>query len=91
MQNYNKIAFQKGGLRWQTISEMPAIISNHRFFSVDVFDTLLFRLCRSPRDVFRFIENRLEVTGKIRYFSDYRIAAEQQAREDASKNNREDG
>lgn len=71
-------------------SEVGAAIAAHEFYSVDIFDTLLYRLCRSPIDVFRFMEQRADVVQATRHFTDYRVAAEQLARDDAKDRGAED-
>jgi HAD superfamily hydrolase (TIGR01549 family) len=55
--------------------------------SVDFFDTLVFRLCNHPADVFTALGERLRDNGLLRYvispqeFREIRIAAEQKARQ----------
>ncbi|WP_282152196.1 HAD-IA family hydrolase [Ruegeria atlantica] len=65
-------------------------IETHDFLSVDVFDTLLFRHCKSPVDVFDFMSTRQQTKQVTEYFKDYREAAELLAREDAEKRDLED-
>jgi FMN phosphatase YigB (HAD superfamily) len=55
--------------------------------SVDFFDTLVFRLCNHPTDVFTALGERLRDNGLLRYaispqeFREIRIAAERKARQ----------
>lgn len=71
-------------------ANVPAIIAAHKYYSVDIFDTLLFRLSKSPIDVFRFMEQRPAVAAVTDHFAEYRVAAEQQARADAKENDVEE-
>ena len=65
-------------------------IKNYEFLSVDIFDTVLFRHCTSPIDAFDFMSTHESVRRVTEYFKDYRVAAENLAREDAEENDRED-
>ena len=75
--------------KYSSIAISPSIVA-HSYFSVDIFDTLLFRLCRTPVEVFRFMQQRSEVSVTTKHFKDYRIAAEEQARKDSRKRDAED-
>ncbi|WP_170426098.1 hypothetical protein [Ruegeria arenilitoris] len=65
-------------------------IADYDFLSVDIFDTLLFRHCKSPIDAFGFMEAHTQTRQVTEYFKDYRVAAEQLAREDADSKGLED-
>ncbi|WP_120633349.1 hypothetical protein [Ruegeria sp. EL01] len=65
-------------------------IGTYDFLSVDIFDTVLFRHCRSPVDAFSFMSTQDPVIRVTEFFKDYRVAAENLAREDATNKNRED-
>ena len=59
-------------------------------FSVDIFDTLVFRLAKTPLDVFIGLGNDPEVRRVTKNFLDYRVQAEALARQIAAKNGREE-
>lgn len=54
------------------------LLSHFNIISFDVFDTLIFRSCKTPNNVFRIIEKEIN----IKNFSYKRIAAEKLARLD---------
>ncbi|WP_170789910.1 HAD-IA family hydrolase [Ruegeria lacuscaerulensis] len=65
-------------------------VDSFDFLSVDIFDTLLFRHCKSPVDLFEFMADHPEVLLATQHFKDYRTGAEAMAREDASAQRIED-
>ncbi|MCG7520520.1 hypothetical protein [Ruegeria sp. Ofav3-42] len=70
--------------------EVLAKVGDYEFLSVDIFDTLLFRHCKSPIDAFEFVSEHTQTRQVTEHFKDYRVAAEQLAREDASEKGLED-
>lgn len=57
--------------------------------SFDIFDTLLFRLCHKPEDVFKFVGSKLmDFPYSPTMFQSLRIKAEQRARDKAKINGR---
>ncbi|MEP3513725.1 MAG: HAD-IA family hydrolase, partial [Lentilitoribacter sp.] len=76
--------------QWAASSAVPQIVEAHTYLSVDIFDTLLFRHCKSPIDVFTFMASHSQVLEVTEFFSDFRTAAEKQAREDAKERQAED-
>lgn len=75
---------------WLETSEVDAKIRQFDYLSIDIFDTLLFRHCKTPTEVFAFMANRPEVLAASASFEDFRIAAEQLAREEAEQQGAED-
>ncbi|WP_420587337.1 hypothetical protein [Ruegeria sp.] len=64
--------------------------SNIKLYSVDVFDTLVFRLAKTPIDVFEGMEYDPDVKKTTKAFRDYRVQAEALARHGASSDGREE-
>lgn len=62
--------------------KLELLINEHEIISFDIFDTLITRIYREPTDLFRHLEESCECKG----FSAARIAAEQQARQEALQN-----
>ena len=76
--------------QWTSSAEVDPVIQAHEYLSIDIFDTLLFRHCKSPTEVFNFLAKYGKVQSVTQFFADYRIAAERLAREDAAKTGTED-
>ncbi len=75
---------------WLTSADVDPKISSFDFLSIDIFDTLLFRHCRSPIDAFGFMQQHKHVTEVTEFFVDFRVAAERLAREDGAAKGEED-
>ncbi len=93
--NYREIilALLSNRKKTMNVSSSSAVLSkigDYDFLSVDIFDTLLFRHCNSPIDAFGFMERDEKTKQVTDFFKDYRVAAEQLAREDAEHNGLED-
>ncbi len=93
--NYREIilALLSNRKKKMNVSSSSAVLSkigDYDFLSVDIFDTLLFRHCNSPIDTFGFMEGHEKTKQVTEFFKDYRVAAEQLAREDAEHNGLED-
>ncbi|WP_282119732.1 HAD family hydrolase [Ruegeria atlantica] len=69
---------------------MFATDTNITHFSVDIFDTLVFRLTKTPIDVFVGMENDPDVVRIIKNFTDYRVHSEGLARRMAATDGREE-
>ncbi|WP_170411076.1 HAD family hydrolase [Ruegeria atlantica] len=69
---------------------MFATDTNITHFSVDIFDTLVFRLTKTPVDVFVGMEADPEVKRIIDNFTDYRVHGESLARRMAATDGREE-
>lgn len=72
------------------VDDFEAQFEKFDLFSVDVFDTLVYRLARTPQDIFRFIGNDPEVSNIAPDFFKERIFAEQTMREDTCRGAIED-
>ena len=77
-------------MRTSSSEEVLNRIDDYDFLSLDIFDTLLFRHCKSPIDVFAFMSERSHTRQVTEFFQDYRVAAENLARDDAKDKNLED-
>lgn len=78
--------------RWEqdpVLASVGHALRTHKdsVLSVDFFDTLVFRLCNHPTDIFTALGESLRETGLLRYaispqeFREIRIAAERKARQ----------
>ena len=76
--------------KWLESSDVDPKIESFEYVSVDIFDTLLFRHCKSPIDAFAFMAHHERVLEVSDYFVDFRVSAEQLAREDADLKGAED-
>lgn len=61
-----------------------------KFYSLDIFDTLVYRLAKSPRDIFYKISHQKPVKNIVTSFADIRIQAEFLARQEAQGLGREE-
>lgn len=67
------------------IGAMAQALHDYDVVSFDIFDTLLLRSCNNPSDVFQLVENRYGIAG----FRERRIEAEESARLQPNRSNRE--
>ncbi|WP_170468395.1 HAD-IA family hydrolase [Ruegeria arenilitoris] len=77
-------------MRTSSSEEVLNRVDDYDFLSLDIFDTLLFRHCKSPIDVFGFMSEHSHTRQVTEFFQDYRVAAENLARDDANEKNLED-
>ncbi len=75
---------------WLDSADVDPKVHAFEYLSIDIFDTLLFRHSKSPIDVFAFMARHDQVLEATEFFVDFRVAAEQLAREDAAAKGAED-
>lgn len=78
----NTLAYPESSMNWRIpVDELVEILSKYDVVSFDVFDTLIFRACADPKDLFILIGNRLGIMN----FRDIRVNAEKEARQTSEK------
>lgn len=66
------------------------MFSSSRAYSVDVFDTLVYRLVYAPSDIFYLVGERDEVRSLLPNFANVRVIAEDEARKSAADRGEEE-
>ena len=76
--------------KWLDSANVDPKVAAFDCVSIDIFDTLLFRHCKTPIDAFGFMARHEQVLEVTEFFVDFRVSAEQLAREDGAKAGAED-
>ncbi len=66
-----------------SVDILTDLVTRYEYFSLDIFDTLITRLCDVPEDIFKFIEVKRQSCLQGYTFADRRVRAETLAREHA--------